>query len=99
MASETMTVTRPEPAHATGIELSTLGSQGGSPETQRQSNKAPIPKLRLAAAGFSFLCAGIDSATLGPLLPYIIQSFTIGTGEVAAMYVSHTFAQRFRERY
>ncbi|KAI6755654.1 hypothetical protein HG531_004760 [Fusarium graminearum] len=52
----------------------------------QQQSKPMIPKFQIAAAGFSFFCAGVDGATLGPLLPYIIQSFTINEGEVAIIY-------------
>ncbi|KAI0840250.1 MFS general substrate transporter [Hypoxylon sp. FL0890] len=49
----------------------------------------PVPKL--VVAGYSFFCAGVNDGTLGPLIPYIISSFGIGTGEVAIIYGT-TFA-------
>ncbi|KAI0408206.1 MFS general substrate transporter [Xylaria palmicola] len=49
------------------------------------------PFLKLIVAGYSFFCAGISDGTLGPLIPYIISSFHIGTGEIAIIYGT-TFA-------
>ncbi|OTA78240.1 hypothetical protein M434DRAFT_87446 [Hypoxylon sp. CO27-5] len=49
------------------------------------------PVLKLVVAGYSFFCAGVNDGTLGPLIPYIISSFDIGTGEVAIIYGT-TFA-------
>lgn len=43
------------------------------------------PFLKLVVAGYSFFCAGVNDGTLGPLIPYIISSFGIGTGEIAIM--------------
>ncbi|KAK8135435.1 MFS general substrate transporter [Apiospora sp. TS-2023a] len=50
-----------------------------------------IPYFKLLVAGFSYLCAGVNDGTLGPLIPHIIDTFHIGTGEVAIIYAS-TFA-------
>ncbi|KAK8066985.1 MFS general substrate transporter [Apiospora hydei] len=50
-----------------------------------------VPYFKLLVAGFSYICAGINDGTLGPLIPHIINTFRIGTGEVAIIYVS-TFA-------
>ncbi|KAI1139004.1 MFS general substrate transporter [Hypoxylon sp. FL0543] len=44
------------------------------------------PVLKLVVAGYSFFCAGVNDGTLGPLIPYVISSFRIGTGEVAIIY-------------
>ncbi|KAI1410923.1 MFS general substrate transporter [Hypoxylon sp. FL1857] len=52
------------------------------------------PVLKLVVAGYSFFCAGVNDGTLGPLIPYIISSFGIGTGEVAIIYGT-TFAGWF----
>ncbi|KAI0168226.1 major facilitator superfamily domain-containing protein [Pestalotiopsis sp. NC0098] len=51
--------------------------------------KAPI--FKLVVAGFSFFCAGVNDGTLGPLIPYILKTFGIGTGDVAIIYGT-TFA-------
>ena len=59
------------------------------PESQNGSGSAQPPPsspwLKLLVAGFSFFCAGVNDGTLGPLIPYILASFSIGTGEVAIM--------------
>ncbi|KAI0005163.1 hypothetical protein F4779DRAFT_598656 [Xylariaceae sp. FL0662B] len=48
-------------------------------------SEPPTPVLKLIVAGYSFFCAGVNDGTLGPLIPYIISSFGIGTGEIAIM--------------
>jgi hypothetical protein len=96
MPIETAVVSQPRLAHTASRELNNFNQPSASrpgPETQQQS-KPEIPKVQLLAAGFSFFCAGVDGATLGPLLPYIIQSFTINAGEVAIMYVPNTYFPR-----
>ncbi|KAK6857025.1 hypothetical protein PG995_007212 [Apiospora arundinis] len=47
---------------------------------------AAVPRFKLLVAGFSLFCAGANDGTLGPLIPYIINTFHIGTGEVAIIY-------------
>ncbi|KAI1429421.1 major facilitator superfamily domain-containing protein [Xylaria sp. FL1777] len=49
------------------------------------------PFLKLIVAGYSFFCAGVSDGTLGPLIPYILSSFHISTGEIAVIYAI-TFA-------
>ncbi|KAI1763033.1 MFS general substrate transporter [Hypoxylon sp. FL1150] len=49
-------------------------------------SEAATPVLKLVVAGYSFFCAGVNDGTLGPLIPYIISSFNIGTGEIAIIY-------------
>ncbi|KAJ0117815.1 MFS general substrate transporter [Diaporthe amygdali] len=56
---------------------------------QEQSTSSEIslqPWLKIFGVGFSFFCAGINDSTLGPLIPYLLTSFSIGTGEVAILY-------------
>ncbi|KAK8002012.1 MFS general substrate transporter [Apiospora marii] len=50
-----------------------------------------VPYFKLLVSGFSYICAGINDGTLGPLIPHIIDTYHIGTGEVAIIYAS-TFA-------
>ncbi|KAI1076268.1 MFS general substrate transporter [Whalleya microplaca] len=57
-------------------------------------SEASTPVLKLIVAGYSFFCAGVNDGTLGPLIPYIISSFGIGTGEIAIIYAT-TFAGWF----
>lgn len=58
--------------------------------TDQQQSPTPSPsppwlKLKIFGAAFSFFCAGINDSTLGPLVPYILASFSIGTGEIAIL--------------
>ncbi|KAH6658350.1 major facilitator superfamily domain-containing protein [Truncatella angustata] len=46
---------------------------------------------KLVVAGFSFFCAGVNDGTLGPLIPRMLTTFQIGTGEIAIIYGT-TFA-------
>ncbi|ETS76692.1 hypothetical protein PFICI_12079 [Pestalotiopsis fici W106-1] len=52
---------------------------------------AAAPIFKLIVAGFSFFCAGVNDGTLGPLIPYMLEAFGIGTGDVAIIYGT-TFA-------
>lgn len=67
------------------------GSSSGSTlaEHEREQNSAlantPQPWLKIFSVGFSFFCAGINDSTLGPLIPYLLVSFSIGTGMVAVL--------------
>lgn len=47
--------------------------------------EASTPIFKLGVAGFSFFCAGVNDGTLGPLIPYILSTFRIGTGEISIM--------------
>ncbi|UPX20633.1 uncharacterized protein EKO05_0010861 [Ascochyta rabiei] len=38
------------------------------------------------ACGYSFFISGVNDGTLGPLIPYILNSFKISTGQVAYIY-------------
>ncbi|KPA40414.1 mfs transporter protein [Fusarium langsethiae] len=86
MSSETAVITQPRSAHIASHELNTFNEpQDNKPGSEvQQQAKSATPKLQVLAAAFSFFCAGVDGATLGPLLPYIIQSFTINAGWVIA---------------
>lgn len=55
------------------------------PEAHVDRQPPSSPWLKLLVAGFSFFCAGVNDGTLGPVIPYILDSFAIGTGEVAIM--------------
>lgn len=65
----------------------TTGSALASHE-QEQNSTAGEPRqpwLKIFSVGFSFFCAGINDSTLGPLIPYLLVSFSIGTGMVAVL--------------
>ncbi|KAJ2988064.1 hypothetical protein NUW58_g4173 [Xylaria curta] len=61
------------------------------PKSDAVEREPATPFLKLIVAGYSFFCAGVSDGTLGPLIPYIISSFHIGTGEIAIIYGT-TFA-------
>ncbi|KAI0422176.1 major facilitator superfamily domain-containing protein [Xylaria grammica] len=61
------------------------------PESEAIDREPSTPFLKLIVAGYSFFCAGVSDGTLGPLIPYILSSFRIGTGEIAIIYGT-TFA-------
>lgn len=69
----------PKDAEASPVEESPT-------DAQVVQSEAATPVLKLIVAGYSFFCAGVNDGTLGPLIPYIISSFSIGTGEIAIMY-------------
>ncbi|KAI1351726.1 major facilitator superfamily domain-containing protein [Xylaria sp. FL0043] len=60
-------------------------------ESEAVDREPVTPFLKLLVAGYSFFCAGVSDGTLGPLIPYILSSFHIGTGEIAIIYAT-TFA-------
>ncbi|KAI1404574.1 MFS general substrate transporter [Hypoxylon fuscum] len=55
-------------------------------ESATIQSEPDTPILKLIVAGYSFFCAGVNDGTLGPLIPYILSSFGIGTGEIAIIY-------------
>ncbi|EMR71561.1 putative mfs transporter protein [Eutypa lata UCREL1] len=62
------------------------------------------PFFKLVVAGYSFFCAGVDplsqkisisnDGSLGPLIPYILSTWNITTGQIAIIYAT-TFAGWF----
>ncbi|KAI0201274.1 major facilitator superfamily domain-containing protein [Astrocystis sublimbata] len=68
-----------------------LASEHDAPERETIHQEPPRPFVKLIVAGYSFFCAGISDGTLGPLIPYILRTFHIGTGEIAIIYAT-TFA-------
>jgi fucose permease len=50
---------------------------------------AKLPRedlMRLIAAGFAFFCSGINDGSLGPLIPYLLEDYQIGTNFVSIVY-------------
>ncbi|KAF3770790.1 MFS general substrate transporter [Cryphonectria parasitica EP155] len=78
----------------------TPSSAGARPGTQQPAvptttttttTSPPSPpwlRLKIFGVAFSFFCAGINDSTLGPLVPYMLTSFSIGTGQIAILYAS-----------
>ncbi|KAI0541014.1 major facilitator superfamily domain-containing protein [Xylaria digitata] len=65
-----------------------LSSEQQLPESEGVDREPATPFLKLIVAGYSFFCAGVSDGTLGPLIPYILSSFHIGTGEIAIIYAT-----------
>lgn len=42
--------------------------------------------LKLLSCGFSFFVAGTIDGSLGPLIPYMLRSFNVGTSFISIMY-------------
>ncbi|KAH8664034.1 major facilitator superfamily domain-containing protein [Xylariales sp. PMI_506] len=85
----------PRSAPATELELQPKDVEAEAPPTTdeppidavaQEVTATPVPKL--IVAGFSFFCAGANDGTLGPLIPYMLTTFGISTGEVAVLYAS-----------
>lgn len=88
-----------QPAAAMGRRVQTARGNPQNPSpaepnstiaTDEQHNLPPPSttpwlKLKIFGAAFSFFCAGINDSILGPLIPYMLVSFSIGTGEIAIL--------------
>ncbi|KAI1342255.1 MFS general substrate transporter [Xylariaceae sp. FL0016] len=57
-----------------------------APASRAFQQESATPVFKLVVAGYSFFCAGVNDGTLGPLIPYIISSFNVGTGDIAIIY-------------
>ncbi|TLS28413.1 hypothetical protein PpBr36_01577 [Pyricularia pennisetigena] len=57
-------------------------------ETPQDAASAKVPYAKLIGCGFSFFFSGVNDGTLGPLIPYIQTTFSIGTGEIAIIYAT-----------
>lgn len=92
-STEVVVIEPPQPVHSAPIQLESLildpqvdhaaivdAEAGGETESQ-----PPLPIFKILVSGYSFFCAGLDSATLGPLVPHLLASFSIGTGHIAIM--------------
>lgn len=55
------------------------------------------PTYRLISAGFAFFVAGVNDGSLGALMPYVLQSYRIGTNVVAAVLVASMAVRDRRE--
>lgn len=83
-----------EPLRVAMTEVELQPADGRHGEAPPPTSDAPadavdrepaLPYAKILVAGFSFFCAGANDGTLGPLIPYILATFGIGTGEVAIM--------------
>ncbi|KAF9881257.1 putative mfs transporter protein [Colletotrichum karsti] len=57
-----------------------------SPQAEAPESNTKTPVLKIVVSGYSFFISGVNDGTLGPLIPYILKGFRVGTGEIAIMY-------------
>jgi hypothetical protein len=91
MATSKTTVVEPQQIPMTELELQPIPAgnhaspSAEEPPTDAVEREPATPFFKLGVAGFSFFCAGVNDGTLGPLIPYMLSTFHIGTGEIAIM--------------
>ncbi|KAI1824681.1 MFS general substrate transporter [Xylaria intraflava] len=90
-ADETQSYALTEFNHDPKVKDPESSSEQQLSETQSIHREPATPFFKLIVAGYSFFCAGVGDGTLGALVPYILSSFHIGTGEIAIIYAT-TFA-------
>lgn len=54
-------------------------------QVDQQEPAPPRLPLKLISAGFAFFVAGINDGSLGPLIPYIRESYQINTDLVSVV--------------
>ena len=47
--------------------------------------KTKTPVAKLITCAYSFFISGVNDGTLGPLIPYVLSDFDLGTSHVAFM--------------
>ena len=74
--------------HDSPAQTSNVGSEEptapSTVDTQPPIDRATL--VRLVCAGYSFYCAGVNDGSLGPLIPYLIRSYSINTNFVSIVY-------------
>lgn len=64
-----------------------VDSEGNAIGSQQQVDAvAPMTKadlIRVFTAGYAFFCAGVNDGSLGPIIPYLLRSYNIGTNFVS----------------
>ena len=50
-----------------------------------QSTQTPLPVLKLISSVFSFFVAGANDGCLGSLIPYMLESYNIGSSLIAVL--------------
>jgi hypothetical protein len=79
------------PHNSGGLQLQTI--QNTSLDDARNVASAEQPTLlsrkvilKLLSSGFSFFVAGTIDGSLGPLIPYMLRSYNVGTSFISIMY-------------
>ncbi|KAJ3052232.1 hypothetical protein HK097_006672 [Rhizophlyctis rosea] len=73
--------------------ITTISTSSEKPPSQTSShtltNNQPQPKhiLRLFSACFCFFVAGVNDASLGPLIPYVMEDYSVGTDDVGILFI------------
>lgn len=90
MADHSTTTTTPQSRESANLELQSI--QNASLDNARNvvSAEQPTPLshkviLKLLSSGFSFFVAGTIDGSLGPLVPYMLRSYNIGTSFISIM--------------
>jgi hypothetical protein len=78
------------PHNSGGLQLQTI--QNTSLDDARNVASAEQPTLlsrkvilKLLSSGFSFFVAGTIDGSLGPLIPYMLRSYNVGTSFISIM--------------
>jgi hypothetical protein len=81
------------PSYSGGLQVQTI--QDPSFDDARNVVSAEQPTLlsrkvilKLLSAGFSFFVAGTIDGSLGPLIPYMLRNYNVGTSFVSIMYAT-----------
>ena len=76
-------------AESTAIELGSSPRVDSDVQPEIAPDEGTPPSrdtlFKLASAGLSFLCAGLNDGSLGALIPYILRSYHIDTDLVSVV--------------
>lgn len=51
--------------------------------------------FKVLSAGFSFFVAGVNDGSLGSVIPYVMESYSINTDMVSILYVENSTNSKF----
>ncbi|KAF4552815.1 Bypass of stop codon-like protein 4 [Elsinoe fawcettii] len=70
------------------VESSTERRHASNPADEgRGENRLRSIHCKLIACAYSFFISGVNDGLLGPLVPYVLRSFGLSTGELAYLYL------------
>lgn len=92
ITSQQDTTSGPSQLQPQEIELEPFGYNSEQNARNVVLAEMPPPRgykliVKILSAGFSFFVAGTIDGSLGPLIPYILRTYNIGTGSISIMYV------------
>jgi hypothetical protein len=78
------------PHDSGGLQLQTIQNTSLDDARNVASAEQPTPLsgkviLKLLSSGFSFFVAGTIDGSLGPLIPYMLRSYNVGTSFISIM--------------